>query len=279
METITNSNQQVMIPDEALQHFEPSALVAMAIQKDLDITKLEKLLDLQERWEKREAEKAFIRAMNAFKQNPPKIYKDMLVQYQSSKGIVKYNHASLGNVVAVLTEALAKHNISARWTFDQKDGQIYVTNILRHEAGHSESVTMFGPPDTSGCKNPIQAISSTQTLIERYTFLANVGLATNENETDGISEKLTFDDKKKLIGDMILELTDQKNASILLQNIITTHNAQSKNGRLEVVSSRSKIKEKQIDIYLKIVTDYYNSHKPKPKQPELQSEPKIETIL
>jgi hypothetical protein len=39
---------------------------------------------------------------------------------------------------------------------------------------------MSAPPDTSGSKNPIQAIGSTQSYLERYTALALLGIATKD---------------------------------------------------------------------------------------------------
>ena len=168
-----------------VQYQNPLSLIALAIDKDIDIDRLSKLMDLSERWEKNEAKKAFVKAMTEFKKNPPKIYKDMLVEFQTSKGKTSYTHASLGNAVASLTERLAEFGISSRWSPEIRDNKLFVTNILTHELGHSESVTLSGPPDNSGTKNPIQAMGSTQTYLERYTFLANVGLATNEYEDDG----------------------------------------------------------------------------------------------
>jgi hypothetical protein len=54
----------------------PMDLLQMAINRDLDIDKLAKLLELQKDWEKGEARKAFVEAMNAFKRNPPSITKN-----------------------------------------------------------------------------------------------------------------------------------------------------------------------------------------------------------
>jgi hypothetical protein len=71
----------------------PLAMASEFIKKDsnVDIDKLAKLLDIQERWEANEAKKAYVEAMAAFKASPPTIYKDRHVKY----GNTEYDHASL----------------------------------------------------------------------------------------------------------------------------------------------------------------------------------------
>ena len=66
----------------------PVELLRIAVSQNADIDKLTKLMDLQERWERNEARKAFVVAMNAFKSAPPTISKNKQVSFQSSKGTV-----------------------------------------------------------------------------------------------------------------------------------------------------------------------------------------------
>lgn len=171
--------------NEIITYQTPAMLMQLAVQKDFDIDRLKALMDLQERWEKTEAKKAFVIAMTEFKKNPPQIIKDMHVEYKTGSGVTKYNHASLGNVVGSVTESLSKYQMSVNWETTQSDKLISVTCKITHIAGYTESNTISAPPDTSGSKNSIQAIGSTITYLQRYTLLAICGLATNEFEDDG----------------------------------------------------------------------------------------------
>lgn len=164
----------------------PADLVQIAINQNADLEKLEKLMDLQLKWEANQAKKAFVAAMAKFKQNPPDIFKDRHVKFKSSKGIVEYDHASLGNVVKLITAALAEHGLSISWDINQEK-QIKVDCILTHHEGHSERISMLAPPDGSGLKNPIQQISSTIAYLQRYTILAITGLATMAGDDDARS--------------------------------------------------------------------------------------------
>src|SRR6185437_5173035 len=81
---------------------------------------------------------------------------------------------------------LASVGISHHWDVSENDkGAISVTCALTHQLGHKETVTLSAPPDASGKKNAIQQKGSTITYLERYTFLALVGLATVDQDDDG----------------------------------------------------------------------------------------------
>lgn len=160
----------------------PMQLVQLAVQQNADPQRLKELLELQERWEANEAKKAFYKALNDFKENPPDIIKNRHVKF----GATEYDHATLDKVCQVIGRALSKYGLSHRWETKQNNGNISVTCILQHVRGHSEGVTLDAPPDNSGSKNSIQAVGSTVTYLQRYTLLAATGMATKGQDDDGI---------------------------------------------------------------------------------------------
>lgn len=153
-----------------------------AMDPSFDVAKLDKLLDIKERWDREEARKAFTSAMAEFKKNPPKIIKDARVYFESAKGTTDYMHASIGAVCEAVIEGLAKVGISHHWEPEQKDGLVRVTCVLTHERGHSTRTPLFCAPDESGNKNAIQAIASATTYLSRYTLLMACGLATHDDD-------------------------------------------------------------------------------------------------
>ena len=56
---------------------------------------------------------------------------------------------------------------------------------LKHVGGHSESVSIGGPPDAGGAKNALQARASTKSYLERYTLKAICGVAEGGDDSDG----------------------------------------------------------------------------------------------
>jgi hypothetical protein len=163
----------------------PAALMMLAIERNLDLDKVEKAMLLQERWEANEARKAYHDAMSGFKAHPPEIDKDRHVKFQTAKGTTEYRHASLANVTTKINSELSKHGLSAGWKVAQDAGRITVTCTITHRLGHFESTSLSGSPDDSGSKNPIQAVGSTISYLSRYTLLALTGLSTHDMDDDG----------------------------------------------------------------------------------------------
>ena len=156
----------------------PMMLLQMAMDQGADLDRLERLMDMNDRWEKSNARKAFIEAMAEFKKNAPTIVKDKKVAFDGTS----YKHAELDQVCDKVNAALSLVGISHRWTVAQKESRICVTCILTHIMGHSEEVTLESGADTSGKKNAIQAIASAVTYLQRYTLLASCGLATGADD-------------------------------------------------------------------------------------------------
>lgn len=154
----------------------PMRLVEMAIQSNADIDKLEKLMDLQERWEYGNAKKQFLLAMAKFQSICPDIMK--------TKKAHNSSYAPLGDIVAQIREPLSSCGLSYRFEQDHTQG-IKVKCIVSHCDGHCESTEMSAPADSSGSKNVIQAIASTVSYLSRYTLTASLGIVTADADMDG----------------------------------------------------------------------------------------------
>jgi hypothetical protein len=163
----------------------PGQLVNQLVQQGgtLDLAAMERLMGLQERWEANEARKAYNVAFAAFKAEAVRILKNQKV---TDGPLKNKSYAELHSVVDAVTPALSRHGLSASWrlTRDEKDW-IEVTCKLEHTGGHSESVSMGGPPDAGGAKNAIQARASSVTYLSRYTLKAITGVAEGGEDDDG----------------------------------------------------------------------------------------------
>jgi hypothetical protein len=170
----------------ALADASPAGVMLKALGMGATLEQVEKMMDLQERWEKREAEKAFNRALADFKAEAIEVLKNRTVSFLNrDETLTSYNHAELSGVVESVGPPLSKHGFSFRWDVKQDKAEITVTCILKHALGHSESVTMSGAPDASGKKNTIQQTASTVTYLQRYTLKAITGVAEKGQDNDG----------------------------------------------------------------------------------------------
>jgi len=165
----------------------PMMLIDRAQASGASIEQMQQLFELQLRYEANEARKAYNKAFASFKSESIQIIKNISVKDGPLKG---KKYADLFAVVNSITPALSRYGLSHTWklTKDDKDW-IEVTCTIQHELGHSESVSMGGPPDVGGAKNAIQARASSKSYLERYTLLGITGLASCDQDTDGNVKK------------------------------------------------------------------------------------------
>lgn len=150
----------------------PVDILLGAIQRtpNMDLVKLEKLMELAERWQAAQARRSYVAAFAKFKKNMPDVVKDLLnTQYGS-------DYSSLANLVNTTNRVLGEYDLNANWRPKQSAAGIEITCVVTHAEGHSEEVTLVGPPDVSGTMNPLQRIKSTMTYLEGATFQAITGV-------------------------------------------------------------------------------------------------------
>ncbi len=190
----------------------PMALMTMAMDKNLDLDRIERLLKFQAEAEAREAQKAFTKAMAEFKKVGFVIQKDLKnIQYNSE-------YASDGAINKV-APVLARYGISHSFTTEQKGGEVWVTCILQHSEGGSKSVTQHAPPDKSGAKNTIQQFKSTRTYLRKTTLEDVLGIATasdSDDDGNGYSEpvEVITVDQVTVINDLITITGKDKKAML-----------------------------------------------------------------
>ena len=176
---------------------ESASLLSLAIEKDLDIEKLERLIALRDRERADQAARAFAAAMAAFQQRCPAIDKGKLVDYVTKSGVrIHYRHAELKDIQAVIKPICGELGLSYSWTNVIQDRQLTTTCTVLHREGHSRSASFTCPvensnPGMSDQQKPAGAL----TFGERYTIIQAFGLVTAEPDTDGESgaaaEKIT----------------------------------------------------------------------------------------
>ncbi len=157
---------------------------ALIAAPDLTADKMqivENLFDLQERFEETQAKKAYYRAVSRFQDNLPRILFDREVEYSG----VEFEFASLANILRTIRPVLGDCGLTLTFRTGTTDqGNPIVTACLTHELGYGEDTTLSAPPDTSGKKNPIQAVRSTVSYLKRLTAEALLGLAAERDDDD-----------------------------------------------------------------------------------------------
>jgi len=200
------------VEGEATDSGEPNAVILKAMDKNYSPELIEKMMDLQERYEKGLSQKAYVQAMASFKKNPPEILKTKHVEYVNSKNkTVEWDHAQLGEIAEAINKGLSEWDLYSRWDMEQPDkATVKTTCIITHADGHSEQISMSGPPDTSGNKDELKAVASTNTILQRLTLLALTGLAAKGTDIEHPSPKDVEDDF--ISEEQLKELVKEKEA-------------------------------------------------------------------
>lgn len=179
-----HSNVVPMVPQT-----EADAMVSMIerviLNPEISMDRVEKMIELKERFDDREAEKAFNQALAKALGEIPTIIKTGEVDFTNKSGQrTNYTHETYDDIVKVVKPILSKYGLAFRYKMEESQGGIKVTCVLSHEDGFSEKISKSGQRDVSGNKNALQGDASTQQYLMRYTLKAALGISVGA-DTDG----------------------------------------------------------------------------------------------
>jgi hypothetical protein len=206
----------------APQPMTPMELAAFVIQQGKDPALIDKMIEWQERHEKKMALRAFDAAVANAKAEIKPILKNREVDFQSKRegaARTNYEYEDLGAIAEHVDPILAKYGLSYRHRPKQEGKNLTITCILSHRDGHREETSLTAPNDETGNKNAGQAIASTATLLQRYTLKLALGLSTTrDDDGHGASAPETITDVQ--LGTLERELeaikaTDAERAAFL----------------------------------------------------------------
>lgn len=182
-----------------------------ASDPNVDVEKFERLMAMGERREQAAAIRAFNDALANAKGDFPPILKNRVVDFTSAKGRTNYHHEDLTEISRTVDPILKRHGLSYRWRSAQAGGKLSVTCIVSHRDGYSENTTLEGAEDHSGNKNPIQAIGSAATYLQRYTLKLALGLAAaHDDDGQGAGDPAAQRITPKQAEELALLITESK---------------------------------------------------------------------
>src|SRR5262245_17228554 len=167
-----------------------TALLHLAVEKGTPVAELKELVELHERMERRQAEKAFASAMTAFQRKCPQIKRSSEAEVTTkSGGKFKYTYAELDEIVRTVGAALAEEGLSYTWDTVADKSLLTCTCIVRHVEGHSVSTKFTLPTDASSPgMNSQQAMGAALTYARRQSLVAALGLTMTDEDNDGATD-------------------------------------------------------------------------------------------
>ncbi len=161
-----------------------SLIERVVLSPDADISKLEKMLELQQKWEKNNAKKIFFKAFAQFQKEMPPVV--------SAKEGYGYDYAPLCDITRTAVPYLSENGLSYRFEHALDGDKVSVTCVITHVDGHSESTQstasmIESPRNSKGgtSMNSLQQIGATVTYLRRYTLTSILGITTADKDSDG----------------------------------------------------------------------------------------------
>lgn len=185
MNQIATREEQAL--EQAEPHNETAALMSVieraALNPNVDIDKMERLLEMQERVMARQAKAAYTTALAAMQPDLPIIGEKGKILNGNKQ--VQSTYALWEDINEAIKPVLAKHGFALSFRTDMPDGKVSVTGILAHSEGHSEETTITLPIDGSGSKNNVQGVGSSVSYGKRYAAGALLNLTSRGEDDDG----------------------------------------------------------------------------------------------
>jgi ERF superfamily len=162
-----------------VRSIDPQALIATAIERGAPIETLERLVQLAKDVRQVTAREAYFDAMAQFKRECPRIKKDAT----ANAGSYSYAYATLDGILDVVDPILGRAGLTISWRQKHEGNFVAASCVITHRLGHQEESGYVPVPfDVTGRMNTAQRVGSAATYAKRYSLLAILGLAPEEDD-------------------------------------------------------------------------------------------------
>ena len=159
-------------------------LIAMAINKDLDMDKLDRLLAIKEREESKTEYAAFVVAISQFQAHCPTVKKTGTVTDKNGRQI--YTYPKFDSIMKTIQPHMEKNGLSVRFNSDISDGKVKVHCMVSHAGGHTDDSYFACPIEASmaGGANASQRTASANSFAKRYAIMNALNIAGSDYDDD-----------------------------------------------------------------------------------------------
>src|SRR3954470_6411938 len=181
---LDETQQQSLLPIKG----EVETLIAQAIDKNVPVQTMERLLVMRRELKAEFAKEAFDKAMSEFQAGCPTIGKTKCVYTKA--GNKAYSYAPLESIVAQVKGLLKDHGFSYAVQTETKEGMVKVTCIAKHTYGHTEPSSVEVPlGNKTDIMSQTQVVAAALTFAKRYAFCNAFGILTGDEDTDARDEE------------------------------------------------------------------------------------------
>ncbi len=188
---MTDSKTAVALRDEPTSPNAVTELVHLALEKNLPVETLERLVALHERVTDRQAASEFAAALAQFQAECPPITKTSTGKVVTNSGAnYSYNFADLSHIAETVGPLLHSKGFSYSWDSEIRDKLMSCTVTLRHVNGHKERASFACPTDTRAGMSDQQKFAAALSYAKRMSLIQVLGITTADPDTDGANPEV-----------------------------------------------------------------------------------------
>ena len=186
---VTEGETSVMVQEEKAVAVDNGmgSLLQMAISQDIDVDKLEKLIELKNREDALVCKKEFDLHFSEMQREFEPVKK--------TKDGHNYKYAPLPVLQKRFNPIITKHGFSYKWREEAIEGGAKRVRLIITGWGHTDEESFFDVPIMTGtsAQNTVQVAGSRSTYGMRYSFKIGFGIS-EEGEDDDARPDLSFQD-------------------------------------------------------------------------------------
>lgn len=182
---ITKVDHPADEPPSNILPLNPEALLIQAVQSNVPVETMERLLAMRTDLQAEKATAEFNWALAQFQSSIPAIPKRKMAKLQlKNGGSYSYQYADIADIQQAIAPQMKETGLSVTFDTKQTDNTLLVTCIVHHVAGH-ESYTSFPVPiDQRARMNDTQKMGAALTYGRRYALTAALGIVTDTEDSD-----------------------------------------------------------------------------------------------
>lgn len=178
--SITQTELVEKTKDCAIKATAMDRILTRALENDVDMDRLERLIALREKEIERQNYQSFVVDLSAMQREYQKIQKNATNTHTNSQ------YATLDQYIDAIKETLSKYHFALFSRIkEQSSDSISVEMTLTHPSGNKIATEGKFPHDTKGCKSNIQAVGSAITYARRYLLGMLLNVVSADDDTDG----------------------------------------------------------------------------------------------
>lgn len=159
-------------------------LIQQAIEKNVSVETMEKLLAMRMQLKQEWAKEQFIKAMAKFQGECP-VIKKTKIGAKTNQGEIAYHYAPIDAIIEQTKQLISGNGFSFKIDTEYPENGIKIFCIVTHIAGHSETTTVSFPHGKgTNIMSAPQIVASTMSFGKRYVFCNAFGIITGDDDND-----------------------------------------------------------------------------------------------